>query len=132
MEPSSSSPSLKGYAEYGALLDKLDQKLLSKEDVYQDLMQKEQNTLQILDRLAEHTQRETLSKRLWTQVSLPELLHLFASTWKAILHDMVTIKPKSFVSWMSLWIGGDRKIVMGMTCICISLFIFFIQISSGT
>jgi hypothetical protein len=117
------------YTDYAALLNKLESEVASKPDIY-DVLMREQNTLNILDRIAAEKQQNSLSEGNLFNMSVFEVFKLVATTWKEMLHDLAHVKSKSINSFVQMLLNGERKIVFGLTCVMIAVFIFFVEISS--
>lgn len=119
-----------GTNDYQRILDGLEGEIASKEDAYQQLLKTEKNVLTILDRIVDKHQNAKLERPLFLNMSLLQMMDYFSSTWRLILHELITLKPKSFAAYPMLLFQGDRQIVMGATLVGIASLLFFLEISS--
>lgn len=100
----------------------------SKQDVYTELMKKEENVLNTANRIVDMSQRNTMNESLFYNQSILEVVVKFANTWHNIFSELVNehmYKYPEMVFWKE-----DRKIYVGMMLVLIGLFLFFIENSS--
>lgn len=116
--------------DYQRILDGLEGEIASKEDAYQQLLKTEQNVLTILNRIVDKHQTAKLERPLFLNMSLVQMIEYFSSTWRLIVHELITLKPKSYAAYPMLLFQGDRQIVMGATLVGIAALLFFLEISS--
>lgn len=119
----------KPLASYNTILSTLESNIASREDAYNALMEKEQNTLKILDRISSSNQDRLARASFLLNMSLVDVTSMFASTWKTIIHELLNLKLKSTQSLLRVFLQDDRKIVMGITCILIAVGIFFVNLN---
>lgn len=113
--------------EYKSILDLLN-KDISKNDIYSELMKKEENILNTVNRLSTTNISSSIQDTIFYNKSLLEILTLFANTWTNIFTELINedmYKYPTKVFW-----EGDRKIFVGIMIVIIALFLFFIQISA--
>lgn len=113
--------------EYKSILDLLN-KDVTKNDIYSELMNKEDNILNTVNRLSNTNLSSSIQDTLFYNKTLLEILSLFANTWTNILTELVN--EDMYMYPMKVFWDGDRKIFVGLMMVIIALFLFFIQISA--
>jgi predicted CopG family antitoxin len=103
-----------------------------KDDIYAELLRKEEKALNVLNRLAEKQEKSRKDTSLFIlDMSLLELLHMFIHEWRMIFHDimLIGVNQTSYMDILHSLILNKRKLVLGMTLVLISFFLFFVDIS---
>ena len=113
-------------SEYKSLLNMLETR--SKDDIYQQLMQKEKAVLDTINVVANtENSKKTEAKIIYNKPVL-QVIALFANTWHNIFKELI-IESKGYKHIVDiLWIG-DRKVYVGAMIVFIALILFFIDIS---
>jgi hypothetical protein len=128
------------YMEYNDLLALLesDRADVTKSDIYQRLMEKEPNTLNLIQRVVDTEQSKQQRKRLLAHMSMVDILSLFSNTWKHILHELTLTfnsaqqaAPPSAATLARIFLDKERKVVLGMSLILLAVFLFFVEVSNG-
>lgn len=98
-----------------------------KDDVYNELMQRENNVLNTINRVAENELNKKINSSIFYEKSIIEIAALFSNTWANIFTEL--INEDMYKNPMQVFWHGDRKIHVGLMIVFISIFLFFIQIS---
>lgn len=94
-------------------------------DIYNDLMNKEKNVLDTINRVIDYEQTKEKEVKLFYNHSLLDIINTFANTWYNIFIELVNedmYKNPLIVFW-----NDDRKIYVGMMLVFIALFLFFVD-----
>lgn len=125
------------YMEYKSFLEELEKEGDSaKDDVYKKLMSKEQNTLNVIQRVVESRHEDALKAKNLLHMPIVDVLSLFSTTWRAVLHELIAAfndknkAPPTVPSLVKIILSNERKIVMGLTLVMICVFLFFVEISN--
>lgn len=97
----------------------------STEDVYIDLMTKEKNVLDTINRVVNFEESNEKQTKLLYNYSVLDIFVLFCNTWYNIFIELVNedmYKRPLVVFW-----NDDRKIYVGLMLVLIALFMFFID-----
>jgi hypothetical protein len=122
----SHGPMSDAYKEYKDFVNSVNDSS-QKDDVYNELMQKETNVLNTINRVAETELSKKNNTNLFYNKSLIEIAALFANTWANIFTEL--INEDMYKQPMQVFWNGDRKIHVGLMIVLVSIFLFFIQIS---
>jgi len=112
------------YKEYNKLLDT---KSMSKDDVYTELMKKEDKVLDVMKRVSESEMNKKSDVILFYNKPVIDVIATCINTWRTIFHELVVEdgwKTLDKVFW-----SDDRKIYVGMMIILIALVLFFVDTS---
>lgn len=128
MEPNSFQPTIKSaYADYNQLLDDIKNDNISKSDLYEKIMQKENTRIDLINRIVNNNNTEVLKGTLFYNLRFVDILGKCAVAWKTMLDDIILYKRQDL---HNVLFEGDRKLYFGLFIISISLVMFFISISS--
>lgn len=85
------SDDARGLAEYQRNYDQLVQELESKprEDLYGDLLAREQNVLETVNRIVDHERRKKMAERSWLEMPLTELVQAATLRAAALMRDLM-------------------------------------------
>ena len=112
------------YKEYSKLLDT---KSVSKDDIYTELMKKEDKVLNVMKRISESENSKASDDMLFYKRPLVDVIATFIKTWRTVFHELVVDdgwKALDKVFW-----NDDRKIYVGMMFILVALVLFFVDTS---
>jgi hypothetical protein len=118
-------------SEYSRLVAKLDGKDKNQSDVYEELVKLENNVLNVAERISANNLNAYLKDTLFYNQSLIDIFVKSATTWKAMFVEIFVFKDfNSVQDIMRIFLYNDRKIYLGILLGLVSLFLFFIDISS--
>ena len=102
----------------------------STEDLYNELVKKEQKTLNLLNRISAKKIEEAKNKS-FLHMSLTELIYLMIHEWKMIFHEVMLfgVNTPTTKDILLLFHGDKRMFTIGMSSIIIALILFFIESS---
>lgn len=110
--------------EYKDLLGLLNKS--NRDDVYVELMKKEKDLLDVVNRIANSPLSKQPEPFLYN-LSIVDLVIKLIATWKTIIEELFVYKNYNIkhVFW-----NGERKIYIGITLVIVALFLFFVDVSS--
>ena len=114
--------------DYKDLLTLISQEDGSQQDLYTELLKREQNVLDVVSRMMTQDKQETSHKRLFLENSLLDFIAKFSNAWKNIFTELVI--ERNVNQWFEIVFKDERKIYVGCMFIFIAFFMFFITISS--
>ena len=114
--------------EYNTIRDLL--KEGNRADAYDLLIRKEENVINMVNRLIDHDQKKDMFKTNLLNMTINDVFLNFAKTWKTIMNELISGKFMTFHKLMYVFLHDDRKIYVGIMLILLSLFLFFIDIST--
>lgn len=120
----------KAYGEYKNLLKDLKNEDATKDTIYERLMTKEDNVLNLIGRVVDQKNQELFQDSVLYNQSLFEIMMKFANTWKSIMQEVLVEKRSIPHEYMEIFYLGDRKIYVGMMLVFIALLLFFVSSSS--
>ena len=101
----------------------------SKDTIYEEIMAKEQNRIDLINRVVTQKQEAAAMSSLFYNNSLLEIAIAFAQAWRAIFTRLVVEKAPA-TQWQGILYDGDRKIYVGMMLVLVALFLYFVDASS--
>lgn len=110
------------YAEYNDLVEIIDKS--SAETAYQDLMAKEVKVLDTVNNVIKYYKDNEIKNQEFINMPLSMIINLFFNTWIKILEDV--IKSRTLTDFYQSFTKDDRKFYIGIMCIIISVFLFFV------
>lgn len=113
------------YSEYKSLVD-----ILQKSDVsnaYEELMKKEENVLRTVNHVVKHVRDQKIEERQFVHHTLYEIFMMFFTELPIMFREFLDVK--SLDDFMKSVTKGNRMMLIAILFICISLFLFFIDIS---
>lgn len=103
-------------------------------EVYAELMAKEQNVLEVVNRVAEKHESETrLSKTVKILAHTParELFHRFSKALRSIFAELVRVRSlQDFTDIPWILLEGERKVHIGFLIVVVAFCLFFVEVSS--
>jgi len=118
------------YVDYRDLLTTLKDEN-SIDNVYELLMAKEQNRVDLINRVVEQKDKLIWHDSIFYNMSLVSIATNFSSVWMTIFKEIVVEKPAmSLETIQRIFFDGDRKIYVGMMVVIISIFFFFVSATS--
>ena len=115
------------YSEYTSVLALLQKE--DKTDVYADLMRKEKKTLDAINNVASHYNDKEIQKMELPNMSYIDTMFQFVNTWSNIGNEIMSINKTEGIDTkkiLDIFTKEDRLIYVGMLCILMAIFIFFI------
>ena len=114
------------YIEYDKLMDVLN--YAPTNGMYEELMKREDNVLQTVNRVVDHSNKRQLESQEVVNMSLMQNLKNFGNTMYKMFDEL--FKVKTYEDVMHVFRNSERVIYMGVMVIIISLFMYFSAISS--
>jgi SNF2 family DNA or RNA helicase len=111
------------YSDYESIIDIL--KNSTQDDVYQDLMGKEDKTLDTINNVIKYYKDVDYKKKQFINMSFSEIVIRFSEIYFEIFTDLSEKK----LSILSILMKNDRPMYIGILLIIISFLMFFIIIS---
>lgn len=118
------------YLEYKSLSNLLTE--VPRDDVYTELMKKEERVLDVVNRIAEQQNKKSQIDSMFYNMTLIEIVLSFVTNIRNMFQELIVVDIKAYQNpsfFVEILWTGDRKIYLGMLVVLISLFIFFIDIS---
>lgn len=110
--------------DYEQLLQLLEKEDLSKDDVYQKLIAKEEKVLNTINRISESVYKQNIDRSIFYNMTLVQITVLVVNTWKRMFDDLMQVKkPIDFIH--TFW-KNDRKIYTGISLVLLSIMLFFV------
>jgi hypothetical protein len=120
----SSIPSINDapYSDYESVVELL--KKSDNDNAYQDLMSKEQKTLETINKVSKSYSDKEFAKKQFVNMSYADSILKFADAWGDIIEDFKKLKNITDVT--TIFLKDDRLIFIGIFFVIISIFIFFV------
>lgn len=115
------------YSEYKSILDIAQNSNI--DNSYQDLMKKEQDTLNTVNNVIKYYQDRDIKSKQFVNMSFYEMVIRMSETWTDIYSDILNWKQTKNNSITEVFFKEDRSIFLGIFLIITSFFLFFIIIS---
>jgi len=115
------------YSDYRQLVSSLKEDDLSKADVYEQIMSKEQDRINLINRVVDQKSEQLWQGSLFYNKSIIDIVFLFASTLKIMFNEILV--EKQFDKLDTILYTGDRKIYSGIMLVIVAGFLFFMNIS---
>lgn len=112
--------------QYSDLINLIETDAASREDVYTELIKKEEKVLDVISRVA--TQNDKKKTHKFSDLSIAESIARFANTWKNIFVESVEAKSKDPRIYASIIMKDDRKIYVGLMMVIFAMFLYFISV----
>lgn len=113
--------------EYKQLLQQLDKHKISKDDVYAELMAKENNALSKLSGVASEELDNSLNDMVFYNMPLLDLVVIIINNWSNMFTEFII--HQKFGNWKQIFWDNDRKLYLGVLIVLISFLLFFMSIS---
>lgn len=120
------------YQDYNELMRDIDDATddsannVKKETIYESIMKKEENRINLLNRMMDKKQEEAGELGLFLNMSLSDIANKAVSIWWDIYMDVLYRKVTDPVE---LFWKGERKIFVGLLVVVIATVLFFVNIS---
>jgi hypothetical protein len=117
------------YLEYDFLeqsLNELERNETTKGNIYEKIMAKEENVLNLMNRVAEEKTKKTSYDTSFLNKSVSELSRSTIATWMKMYNDIVLTRNYDVVSVFYI---GERKIYTGIFLVIIALLLFFVEVN---
>ena len=118
------------YMDYDQLsqsLTNLEENQITRENVYEEIMKKESNAINLMNRIAEEKSKTKEEDSLFLNKTITQIFTTSIAHWLRIYHEIVDQKHYDI---KALFYDGDRKIYTGIILVLIAFFIFFSEISN--
>lgn len=112
--------------EYNKLVTLL--KSTNTEDIYEELLKKEDKVLDTVNRVVNYSNAEEVRQTEFENMSMNELTHNMFWTLQKIGREAWDIKTIQDV--YRVMFTGERKFYLGVVVVMVSLFLFFVIIST--
>jgi len=113
--------------EYKDVLNMIQDPSYNKSDIYEQIMKKEDNALNILSRIAENEQRKDLKTDNFMEMSMMQIIASFADSWKRLYQEAILEPdPKKIMAMM--WTPKYRLNV-GLMILMIALLVYLVDLS---
>ena len=116
------------YIDYRNLLKSL-KDTNNVDDIYQQLMEKEQSRVDLINRVVENDNNNIFKDTMFYNQSIVSIAMNFAAVWKEIFREFMVDK-REIATWPRIFYEGQRKIYTGIMVLLIALLLFFIQSAS--
>jgi len=117
----------KDYQEFLALVKNFDMDS-NKADVYQALMEKEKNVLDVVNRVANQDKEKQTDHSIFYNMSLMDILVTLINQWRNAFRELLLEQHYQNIVTV-LW-EKEKKIYTGMTIVMLGLILFFIDVTS--
>jgi hypothetical protein len=114
--------------DYKEFLDMLESSDYTANDVYQEIMKKEQAALDTMNNIAKERQKTNHFNTSLTKMSVSDHYFRLVKVMRDIFTECMVIKDPRDLPW--IFLGDERKIYVGALLVFVALVIFFITISS--
>lgn len=114
------------YKDYSEFLKLLEDTTLNKDDVYQQIISKEKNALEVINRVSQNLAEKKKADLLFYNMTVLDIIAMLTNTWKNMLNELVANKSTNILP--IVW-KGDRKIYTGITIVMVALILFFLDVS---
>lgn len=114
------------YSDYKSLVDILDKGDM--DETYKELIKKEDKVLDTVNAVVNHYTDKKYKKNMFLHTSLNELYHLFFLEWPMMVRDVS--KAKTMNDYLKAFLINNRPLYIGIMCVLMGVFLFFIQNSS--
>lgn len=114
--------------EYKEFMDMLENNEVYEKDVYQEILTKEKEYLDKINNIFQEKNKAKDDLKSFLSVSVTEHYFKFINVLNMIFKETITMPSIKEIPWIFLY--GERKIYVGIMLVIISLFLFFVTISS--
>lgn len=115
------------YNQLSQLLTDLEENQVTRENIYETIMEKEKNAIDLMNRIAEEKTKTKEEDSLFLNKTITQIFNTSITHWLRIYHEIVDKKQYDI---KALFYDEDRKIYTGIILVLIALFLFFSEISN--
>jgi IS30 family transposase len=115
------------YNQLSQLLTDLEENQVTRENIYETIMKKEKNAINLMNRIAEEKTKTKEEDSLFLNKTITQIFNTSITHWLRIYHEIVDKKQYDI---KMLFYDEDRKIYTGIILVLIALFLFFSDISN--
>lgn len=115
--------------EYTKLTQLLEKEMVNKGEVYTEIMKKEGNVLNTINRVVDHESKKYYDAKLFYHMPLLTILAVFINTWKNIFLELATMDKLDFYGVIEVFNKKDRIIFVGFMLFLIALFLYLVDIA---
>jgi hypothetical protein len=119
--------------EYSDLVKMIENDENSRDTLYQELINKEKNVLDVISRLATQEDGKTTRNNLFINITVQEAIGRFANTWNNIFQELIEASSSfdhiKALDLRAVFIHEDRKIYVGFTLLIVAMLLFFISVT---
>ena len=113
--------------EYKDVLNMIQDPGYSKGDIYEKIMQKEDNALNILNRIAENELKKELRTDNFLDMSVLQVIASFADSWKRLYQEAI-LEP-NYQKIIALMWTPKYRVHVGLMVLLVAIMVFFVEIS---
>jgi len=114
------------YSEYESIVDILEKGDM--DETYKTLIKKEDKVLDTVNAVVNHYKDKQYKKNMFMHSSLTELYNLFFLEWPLFARDLS--KAQNLSEYLNAFLVNNRPLYIGIMCVLVGVFLFFIQNSS--
>jgi len=114
------------YQDYEDLLQDLQNDQTGASTVYEKIMEKEENRINLINRIIDHKLKEKIQTRILVNSTVSDVFRQTVSTWWAIYNDIL---HRKLTDPIVLFWAEERKLFTGVFIVMISLVLFFVDIT---
>lgn len=114
--------------DYKDVLNMMKDPSYNKGDIYEQIMKKEENAINVLNRIAESDLKTQLASDNLLDMSLLQVIAAFADTWKRIYQEAL-MEPRIDHMLQYVW-QPKHRVHIGIMVILIAIVLFFADISA--
>jgi len=114
------------YHDYEDLLQDLQNDQTGASTVYEKIMEKEENRINLINRIIDHKLKEKIQTRILVNSTVSDVFRQTVSTWWAIYNDIL---HRKLTDPIVLFWAEERKLFTGVFIVMISLVLFFVDIT---
>lgn len=119
------------YANVLKLVEEKDDVDSNKATIYQQLMEKEDKVLDVLNRMVKKDTTKSDKMLFFYNQSLIDITMKFSNNMVNIFEELFIERQfKSFNELQHILLDGDRKIYLGILVVLVGIFLFFVDISN--
>ena len=110
------------FQNYSNMLALLNNDSMSRKEIYNELMEKEEKVLDVSSRMANQEQKKSLDSNLFVNLSISDIIARFAYNWQNIFTELLI--QKKFDELPIILFQNERKFYVGMMLLMIAIFLF--------
>jgi len=112
------------YSDYKSLVNTLEQS--NHENTYQDMMKKEDKTLDTMNRVIKYYKDEDAKEKEFINYTVSQVVYKFFNVWIDMFNEILNSGGKNIIDTLT---KDDRLIYIGVMLIIISIILYYVEIS---
>lgn len=112
------------YSDYKSLVNTLEQS--NHDNTYQDVMSKEGKALDTMNSVIKYYRDSDVKEFEFINNTISQVVYKFFNIWIDMFNDIMD--NKSFIETIT---KEDRLVYIGITCILISIFLYYVEITKS-